>query len=128
MNWLMTGCNPCHYEGIFCDYYNHIESIVLPKRGLTGTLPATMGNLVHLEYLQLEENLLHGTIPSELGSLANLNELKLHDNDLTGGMPDEICALKGWNGIFTYVTSDCGGPNPDVSCHFPDCCSECRFS
>lgn len=28
--WL-HGCNPCMYDGIFCDYYNHIESIILRK-------------------------------------------------------------------------------------------------
>ena len=31
MNWL-SGCNPCLYEGILCDYSNSIDSINLGKR------------------------------------------------------------------------------------------------
>ena len=31
-NWLAAGCNPCLYEGIFCDYSNQIRSIVLRKK------------------------------------------------------------------------------------------------
>jgi hypothetical protein len=81
-----------------------------------------------IEFLQLEDNRLHGKIPRELGSLSNLVEVKLHKNDLTGRVPLKICSLDGSNDVLTYVTADCGGLEPAVSCSYPECCSECHFS
>jgi hypothetical protein len=80
-----------------------------------------------IEFLQLEENRLHGEIPRELGHLSNLVELKLHKNDLTGPLPLEICDQKESSSLVTYVTADCGGLEPSVSCSYPECCSECHF-
>jgi hypothetical protein len=37
LRWLTAGCNPCLYEGIFCDYSNRIRSIVLRKMS-SGTM------------------------------------------------------------------------------------------
>jgi hypothetical protein len=37
LGWLTAGCNPCLYEGIFCDYSNRIWSIVLRKMS-SGTM------------------------------------------------------------------------------------------
>ena len=42
------------------------------RNRLTGTIPATLGNLANLESLLLHGNQLTGTIPSQLGNLSNL--------------------------------------------------------
>ena len=55
--------------------------------GLSGAIPAELGNLTDLIYLQLQDNQLSGTIPVELGSLVQLEDLLLSSNELTGTVP-----------------------------------------
>ena len=61
--------------------------------GLTGEIPAELGNLSNLETLNLSGNQLAGDIPTELGSLSNLETLVLSDNQLTGEIPTELVSL-----------------------------------
>ena len=61
--------------------------------GLTGEIPAELGNLSNLETLNLSGNQLAGDIPTELGSLSNLETLVLSDNQLTGEIPTELGSL-----------------------------------
>ena len=62
--------------------------------GLTGEIPAALGNLTGLEELVLGGNRLHGNIPPELGELKNLRKLLLQGNDLTGQIPEELGKLE----------------------------------
>jgi Leucine-rich repeat (LRR) protein len=58
---------------------------------LSGNIPASLGNLTNLQGLDLSGNLLSGAIPSSLGNLSNLSvELDLHNNLLTGGLPSSF--------------------------------------
>ena len=81
--------NPVYLWGQ--DYLiENTEFLDLSSRGLTGTIPPEIGNLVNLKYLWLNDNQLTGTIPSEIGNLTNLLGLFLFKNQLSGLIPSEI--------------------------------------
>ncbi len=62
--------------------------ISLPRRNLSGTIPAELGRLSGLTRLILHSNSLTGSIPSEIGNLTNLQDLILHNNSLSGNFPN----------------------------------------
>lgn len=49
----------------------------LPKRSLSGSIPAELGSLIALEKLRLNGNELAGEIPTPLEDLSNLTHLHL---------------------------------------------------
>ena len=66
-----------------------VAQLRLPKRSLTGSIPAGLGSLKALEKLRLNGNELTGTIPAELEDLSNLTHLYLRSNrnTFTGCVP-----------------------------------------
>ena len=72
---------------------SRVTELDLNTRGLTGTIPAELGNLANLTYLNLSVNRLSGEIPSELGSLENLKYLTVATNQLKGKIPAELGSL-----------------------------------
>ena len=68
----------------------HLDWLDLSSNGLTGPVPAELGNLDRLRLLYLEQNALSGRIPDELGNLANLEWLDLSSNAFTGSVPGEL--------------------------------------
>ena len=75
-----------------------VTQLFLIRRGLTGKIPAELGNLSNLQWLGLSGNQLAGRIPTELGNLSNLFALRLGKNRLTGEIPTELGNLSnlGW--------------------------------
>ena len=67
-----------------------VDWLGLRDKGLTGEIPAGLGNLSNLGELSLFDNQLSGEIPTELGNLSNLSVLYLHGNQLTGEIPSEL--------------------------------------
>ena len=65
-----------------------VTQLWLPRKGLGGTMPASLGELNMLTGLNLRTNALKGSIPAELGDLTNLTYLNLHTNQLSGPIPD----------------------------------------
>ncbi len=61
-----------------------VVELGLHGQGLTGTIPAGLGDLDALETLYLHRNNLHGMVPGELGSLTNLTMLRVDNNELEG--------------------------------------------
>jgi len=59
-------------EGIRNCYFGCSPSASVEMRGVTGTIPAEIGNLTNLTWLDLSHNQLTGTIPVEIGNLTNL--------------------------------------------------------
>ncbi|GLT52146.1 hypothetical protein SLA2020_255010 [Shorea laevis] len=55
--------------------------------GFTGPIPDTIGNLQHLAILSLNSNTFEGQIPPSIGNLSNLYWLDLADNRLEGTIP-----------------------------------------
>ena len=83
--WLQTN-TPCSWFGITCNV-GSVTKLELPQNGLTGSLPAQIGNLAYLTHLSLWGNGLEGAIPSEIGQLARLTFISLSENTLTGEIP-----------------------------------------
>ncbi len=69
---------------------NRVFTIDLRNNNLTGTLPASIGNLTGLESLQLDQNFIGGGIPNSMGNLASLQYLSIIINQLTGPIPASI--------------------------------------
>ena len=81
------------WDGITSNATSGVTELSLSTMRLTGTVPASLGNLTALEVLNLNTNMLTGTIPSALGSLTNLVQLELQMNELTGGIPSSLGSL-----------------------------------
>ncbi|GAU35560.1 hypothetical protein TSUD_384080 [Trifolium subterraneum] len=54
--------------------------------GVSGPIPASIGNLSNLGSLNLEGNMMNGTIPASIGQLSNLYSLNLLENYWEGTM------------------------------------------
>ncbi len=83
-----------------------------PTGGLTGSIPASFGNLEKLEYLLLRRNSLSGPIPAELGRLTNLKWLGLYQNNLSGQIPSQLGALSNLERLYLHHNS-LSGTVPD---------------
>ncbi len=88
-NWLQ-GDSPCNWFGVSCNENGRVIKLSLGSNNLTGTLPASLGNLSQLESLILRRNELNGSIPANLGSLSSLIDLYLNNNQLSGNLPASL--------------------------------------
>ncbi|GLT44494.1 hypothetical protein SLA2020_183860 [Shorea laevis] len=61
--------------------------LILVGCGFTGTIPDTIGNLQQLTMLSLNSNNFGGRIPPSIGNLSNLYWLDLADNQIEGPIP-----------------------------------------
>ncbi|MCE2422820.1 MAG: leucine-rich repeat domain-containing protein, partial [Gemmatimonadetes bacterium] len=85
-NWLTD--EPLNdWYGVSADTSGNVVGLDLGDNGLTGSIPAELGDLESLRKLHLYSNDLTGSIPAELGDLDSLRELDLSNNDLTGPIP-----------------------------------------
>ncbi len=70
-----------------------VVAVSLQANGLTGAIPAELGNLDRLESLDLRLNNLSGSIPTALGNLERLESLDLRWNEIPGEIPAELGGL-----------------------------------
>lgn len=75
------------WTGIVCSGMN-VTEILFENKGLTGTIPSSLGLLTTLKWIDLTSNKFHGSIPSSLGKLSNLIELTVAENQLTSTLPN----------------------------------------
>jgi hypothetical protein len=68
----------------------HVQELYLDFNQLSGSIPASLGNLTQLQALNLQDNQLSGSIPASLGNLTQLQALNLLDNQLSGSIPDSL--------------------------------------
>ncbi len=81
-----------------------LKKVSLGENGLTGPIPAALGDLSGLEWLGLSDNGLTGSIPRGLARLAGLRHLFLSDNKLTGIIPVELGGLSALQTL--YITGN----------------------
>ena len=89
LNWSVDVAM-ADWDGVRTRGTGRVTDIILVDKGLTGTVPAELGNLSGLQHLWLNINQLTGTIPPELGSMPAIKSLLLNDNRLTGPIPTEL--------------------------------------
>ena len=65
-----------------------VTEVDLNRMGLSGTIPADLGDVRMLTKLNLRSNSLTGVVPASLGNLRYLEVLNLHSNMLNGEIPD----------------------------------------
>ncbi|KAL9140498.1 hypothetical protein ABFS82_14G041200 [Erythranthe guttata] len=70
------------------------EYIDFSNNALTGTLPATIGDLKSLKFLSLSENKLSGPLPNSLSGLASLSVIRLKGNAFNGTIPNGLFDMK----------------------------------
>ena len=78
------------WHGVTTNARDRVTELLLSKNGLSGEIPAELGNLAYLRELELYRNELNGEIPPELGNLIYLRELNLYGNELSGEIPAEL--------------------------------------
>jgi RHS repeat-associated protein len=70
-----------------------INLLNLSGVGLTGALPASLGQLTQLQVLGMHSNSLSGALPTSLGNLTRLTSINLANNLLTGTLPASLGQL-----------------------------------
>ena len=75
----------------------------MARLGLTGAVPAEIGQLTSLRQLNLDGNQLT-SLPAEIGQLTSLTRLDLHGNQLTS-LPAEIGQLTSLRGCTSGTIS-----------------------
>ena len=110
------------WEGVAVeDEPPRVTGLDLRDKGLTGSIPRTLGALTELTYLRLAGNRLTGVIPRGLGEMESLRTLILVDNALTGGIPRSIGRLRldevrlSGNALTGCVPSAFGDAGGDVA-------------
>jgi len=88
--WAWEGLT---FSGAGGAHAGRVVNILLQGKGLTGSVPAALGQLTALTRLVLTDNQLTGGVPAALGGLTALTWLCLDNNHLTGEVPEELGAL-----------------------------------
>lgn len=100
-NWLVgsTSADFATWHGVTVTN-GDVTRIELPDNGLSGQMPASLGELAMLRNLYLFGNALSGPIPRELGNLADLRDLRLYDNNLSGPVPPQLGQLSNLRQLY----------------------------
>ena len=93
------------WAGVNCSNGGDIINIYLRYRGLTGTIPSSIGNIGSLTFFSLGYNSIDGRIPSQVGLLTNLVYLGLSGNMLSGSLPSSIGRLTRLTQFYVFQNS-----------------------
>ena len=99
------------WDGVTTDADGSVTHLYLNSNGLSGQIPAQIGDLTSLRLLDLSSNALSGPIPAQIGDLGRLEVLYLFGNDLSGPIPAQIGDL-GRLGLLYLYSNALSGPIP----------------
>ena len=85
-NWL-SDAPLGEWFGVTTNANGRVTRLELDENALSGSLPASLGNLTHLQELDLSDNELSGVLPASLGNLTNLQRLSFFRNQFSGSLP-----------------------------------------
>ncbi len=91
-----------------------IIGLHLQDSGLSGQLPAALGNLDRLITLWLDGNRLRGALPAELGQLQRLRQLRLDAALLDQGAPAAMCRLDALTATLADACARPAEPSPGL--------------
>ncbi len=91
-----------------------IVGLNLQHSGLSGEVPAALGNLDHLARLWLEGNRLHGALPGELAQSQRLRDLRVDATLLAQGAPAALCRLEALTDVLADACARPAEPNPGL--------------
>ncbi|GJZ81196.1 putative leucine-rich repeat protein, partial [Tanacetum coccineum] len=77
-----------------------LESLLISRSGLSGHLPASIGQLSSLRLLGLRKNQISGPIPYAIGQLSLMEGIDIAYNQLNGSLPDWIGQLSSLKVLF----------------------------
>ena len=83
---------------------NQLRELDLSENNITGTLPASIGQLSRLEVLSVRDNHISGTLPTTIGLLGNLKSLEIDTNHMRGPLPSEMGEL--WDLRTCQITAE----------------------
>ncbi|KAL0916886.1 hypothetical protein M5K25_014437 [Dendrobium thyrsiflorum] len=115
----------CLWDGVFCaqnsfapSNFSRVTLLLLPNRGLKGSISPALSNLDELHSLDLSGNLLSGGIPTELSRLRRLKHLDLSHNALSGS----VSAVSGMNTLqsLNLSSNSFSGSLADLGAHMPN--------
>jgi Leucine-rich repeat (LRR) protein len=98
-NWKTGAVTTWHGVIVSAD---RVTQIILPGNGLTGKLPAAIGDLDQLGVLILNNNAIGDTLPSQLGNANSLSLLSLFDNNFSGKIPPSLGNLSNLTKLYLY--------------------------
>ena len=114
LNWA-ADTPMSEWEGVTTDGTPlRVTQLNLSRKGLTGEIPAQLGNLSNLTQLNLRSNQLTGDIPAELGNLSNLTFLGLYNNQLTRELPQSLTGLTMLEWLIFYNNSELCAPTDEA--------------
>ena len=103
------------WDGVSTDSDGRVEVLLLRDNGLSGQIPAELGDLGALKWLLLGTNTdLSGSIPAELGNLGALTWLDLAYTSVSGSIPAELGNLGALTVLVIIETSVTGGIPPEL--------------
>lgn len=96
-----------------------LESVVLCRVGLEGTIPAEFFKSGKMKKFDIYENHMTGKIPAEIGNCPNLTGISLNKNNLSGSLPKELGNCTKLTTIWVYNNPDLGGKIPETLINCP---------
>jgi hypothetical protein len=90
-NWLIGPVNTWYGVTVLG---NRVINIFLEYNKMSGTIPASIGDLDSLREINFGSSNIHGKIPATIGNLSALVSLIFAGNHLTGNLPSTIFKLK----------------------------------
>ena len=110
-NWL-TNAQLSDWFGVNTDTATgRVTELGLGNVGLTGSIPAIIGNLDQLQDLHLGQSQMTGPIPPEVGKLTNLTQLHIGAAGVGGPIPSELQNLTNLEELILFGNS-LTGPIP----------------